>query len=247
MSRPVAIVPAAGSGVRMGGGEPKQFREIGGVPILLRTLTALRDAEVFERIIVAVSDDERARVEAWVREIPGLVCVTGGEERFHSVKNGLDAVDGEGEGVPGVIPTVPGTGSPGSDDERVVLVHDGVRPFVTAREIVEVVAAAERDGAAIVCSQPVETVKSLGEGGGIVETLDRERVRLAQTPQAFQTGLFHEAYMRAESETYVGTDEASLVERLGYVVSVVEADRWNIKITTPEDFELAEWILKERR
>lgn len=242
MNRPVAIVPAAGSGRRMGGGEPKQFREVGGVPILLRTLCALRDANVFERILVAVSDEERERVECWKSEVPALTCVAGGEERFHSVKNGLDAVSGPGGAAVGV-----GGESSGNGDDRVVLVHDGVRPFVTSREIIEVVRAAERDGAAIVCSKPVETVKSLDEGGGIVETLDRDGVRLAQTPQAFRISLFQEAYMRAESEDYVGTDEASLVERLGYVVSVVEADRWNIKITTPEDFELAEWILKERR
>ncbi len=246
MNRPVAIVPAAGSGRRMGGGEPKQFREVGGVPILLRTLSALRDANVFEHIIVAVSDEERARVEGWSPGIPELVCVAGGEERFHSVKSGLDAVSELGDGV-GDDAGDAGTSVAGIGSHRVVLVHDGVRPFVTAREIIEVVRAAERDGAAIVCSRPVETVKSLGEGGGIVETLDRDRVRLAQTPQAFQIGLFREAYMRAEGENFVGTDEASLVERLGYVVSVIEADRWNIKITTPEDFELAEWILKERR
>jgi 2-C-methyl-D-erythritol 4-phosphate cytidylyltransferase len=124
------------------------------------------------------------------------------------------------------------------------VIHDAVRPFVTQREIRETIEAARDAGAAIVATSPVETVKEV-DGIHISGTLDRNRIRLAQTPQAFRADLLRRAYAAAAEEGFVGTDEASLVERIGVKVVVVEADRRNRKITTPDDLKLAEFLASE--
>jgi 2-C-methyl-D-erythritol 4-phosphate cytidylyltransferase len=217
----VAVVPAAGAGVRLGGARPKQFLEIGGESILGRTLRRLATAPSVDALVVAASAAEIALVSDMVDglELPGCV-VEGGEERFHSVLRGLEAVP---------------------DCAEVVLVHDGVRPFVTEREIEQCVEGARRSGAAIAATAPVETVKEIEEDR-VTATLDRRRIRLAQTPQAFRLDLFRRAYAAALEQGYTGTDEASLVERLGERIVIVEADRNNRKITTAVDLALAECL-----
>ncbi|MFH1279550.1 MAG: 2-C-methyl-D-erythritol 4-phosphate cytidylyltransferase [Candidatus Eisenbacteria bacterium] len=222
----VAVVPAAGAGVRLGGPVPKPYREVGGRPILARTLEALASAPSVEGIVVAVGAGELGRARslapplaAWIR------VVRGGEERFDSVRLGLEAVPEETE---------------------IVVVHDGARPFVTVREIEETVAAARETGAALAVTAPVETVKRV-DGGLVTATLDRERIRLAQTPQAFRTSLLREAYRRAMEDGVKTTDEAALVERIGAPIGWIEADRWNVKITVEDDLRLAEWIAEERK
>ncbi|MCP5118571.1 MAG: NTP transferase domain-containing protein, partial [bacterium] len=171
--RVVAIVPAAGAGVRLGASEPKQFLMLGGDTILGRTLKRLAGAPSVDALIVAVAAKELRRVSDMVDglELPGCV-VEGGEERFHSVCRGL-----------GKVP----------ESAEVVLVHDGVRPFVTEREIEETIAKARETGAAIAATRPVETVKEV-EGTSITGTIDRRKIRLAQTPQAFRFDLFKRAY-----------------------------------------------------
>ena len=220
----MAIVPAAGAGVRLKSCEPKQFLEIEGESILSRTLKSLAVAPSVDALIVAVAAEELRRVSDMVDglEMPGCV-VEGGKERFDSVYQGL-----------GMVP----------ESTEVVVVHDGVRPFVTEREIEETIAAARKTGAAIVATTPVETVKEI-DGLYISGTLDRRKIRLAQTPQAFRLDLFQRAYAAAFDQGYRGTDEASLVERVGVKVTIVEGDRNNRKITTPDDLKLARYLASE--
>lgn len=217
----VAVVPAAGSGVRLGGDRPKQFLAVGGESILGRTLRRLAGAPSVDALVVAAAATEIGLVSDMVDglELPGCV-VEGGRERFHSVLRGLDAVP---------------------DCAEVVVVHDGVRPFVTEREIEECVSAARCSGAAIAATAPVETVKQVEEGL-IAATLDRRLIRLAQTPQAFRLDLFRRACAAALEGGYTGTDEASLVEKLGEKIVIVDADRNNRKITTADDLALGEFL-----
>lgn len=222
----IAVVPSAGAGARLGGPVAKPYRDLGGRPILARTLEALAAAPSIGGLIVAVdaAEIERARAlmpasVAWAR------VVAGGEERFDSVRLGLEEVP---------------------DETEIVVVHDGARPLVTVREIEETIALARKFGAALAVSAPVETVKRV-DGDVVTATLDRDRVRLAQTPQAFRAEILREGYRRAVEDGIKTTDEAAIVERAGAKIGCVEADRWNRKITVEEDLRLAEWVLEERR
>ncbi|MBN1825189.1 MAG: 2-C-methyl-D-erythritol 4-phosphate cytidylyltransferase [Candidatus Eisenbacteria bacterium] len=222
----VAVVPAAGAGRRFGAGAPKSFRELAGRTILARTLDALAAAPSIGGLVVAAPPDRLDEVRRLVPDgAPLLAVVAGGEERFDSVRNALAAVP---EGT------------------AIVVVHDAARPLVTARETEEAIEAARRYGAALTVSAPVETVKRI-DGDRVTATLDRDLIRLAQTPQAFRADLLRRAFRTAEEDGVKGTDEASLVERLGEPVVPVEADRWNRKITVEEDLRLAEWVLREVR
>jgi len=236
------IIPAAGLGTRMAaapsamGKKPaatKQFAELGGTPILMHTLQKFASSPRSFEIYVALRPIEmegfRARLE---KEATGTVqqrvrVVEGGEHRQQSVANALSAIS--------------------AAPEDIVLVHDAVRPFVTDGIIDEVVAAAEKHGAAIAGVPAVDTVKQVertAEGALITATLPRERVVLAQTPQAFRYHVLKKAFDEATADGFTGTDEASLVERSGHEVAVVMGSPRNIKITTPADLELAEFYLK---
>ena len=212
----VAIVPAAGSGSRMGRSSPKQFLRVGGVPVLVRTLAALAGSRVIGGIVVVAPPAavERARRLLARHRVPRvLAVVAGGRERQESVWLGLQAV--------------PVTAN-------LVVVHDGVRPFITGRLVRDVVVAAERFGAAS-CGLPVgETVKRAREGF-VEATLDRDGLWLVQTPQAFRRTLLGEAHEKARRDGFLGTDDAVLVERLGAPVRMVRGLAENLKITTPED------------
>ena len=222
-----AIIAAAGIGRRMGGGVPKQYLEIGGRPIICHTLDRFREARGIDELVIVV---EPGREEAFRTEIlerygyPKAWHVTGGGAvRQESVANGLALV---------------------SPDCDVVLIHDGVRPFVTAEAIEEAAEIAARDGACIVAHPVKETIKRAGSDGFVRETVDRECLWGAQTPQGFVREVFAAAMAKAKRESFVGTDEASLVERAGVRVTIVEGDARNIKITTPADLAHAEAILK---
>lgn len=222
----IAVVPAAGAGTRLGGAVPKPFREIGGKPIVLRTLEALAAAPSIEGIVLVLAPGaEGSAAEFALPGFPWFRTAPGGARRFDSVASGLRAVPHE---------------------TTIVVVHDGARPFVTVREVEETIALARSEGAAIAVTSPVETVKRV-DGDFVTATLDRERIRLAQTPQAFRARLLREAYDRALAEGWAATDESAIVERAGIRVAVVPADRWNVKITAAEDLPLAEWIAKEVR
>jgi 2-C-methyl-D-erythritol 4-phosphate cytidylyltransferase len=237
------IVPAAGLGTRMGSpsatktkkrAPSKQFKELGGIPILIHTLRKfVACPEVYE-IIVALRKNEiagfRAQLEKQYPEILNkrLQIVEGGEHRQDSAASALAAVTADGDDIE--------------------LVHDGVRPFVTPEIIAEVIAAARKHGAAIAGMPAVDTVKQVertAEGALIKATIPRASLVMAQTPQGFRYDILKKAFDEAAADGFLGTDEASLIERAGHPVAVVMGSPRNLKITTPADMELAEFYLKE--
>ena len=236
------IIPAAGLGTRMappatGKGKKavpsKQFTELGGAPILMHTLRKFAGCTEVAEILVALRQDEidhfRERLEKDGKDILAkpVRLVEGGEHRQQSVAHALAAIRAE--------------------DDDIVLVHDAVRPFVTQEIIHEVIAAAKKHGAAIAGMPAQDTIKQVertADGALITATLPRERVVMAQTPQGFRHGLLKKVFDEAEADGFMGTDEASLVERSGHEVAVVMGSPKNIKITTPADLELAEFFLK---
>ncbi len=235
MSRIAAILPAAGLGTRMGAETPKQFLELDGVPLVLLSLRRIASCPLVTDILIATRADEVPRLEARIREerIPQPVrVVRGGDTRQESVAQALREVPNETE---------------------IVLVHDAVRPFVTREQIERVIAEARRCHAAILGIPAMDTVKevkraSLPEDVALITaTIPRERVVLAQTPQAFTTKLLKEAFARAEADGISASDEAGLVERLGHDVHVVLGSERNIKITRPADMELARFYLEQER
>lgn len=233
------IIPAAGLGTRMAsapsGKKPaasKQFAELVGTPIVIHTLRKFAASSEVKEIWVALRASEmegfRKLLENEGKDLRSkkIQVVEGGEHRQHSVANAIVAI----------------TALP--DD--IVLVHDAVRPFVTEEIIRDVIRAAQKYGAAIAGVPAVDTVKQVertAEGALITATVPRERVVMAQTPQGFRYEVIKKAFDEATADGFLGTDEASLVERSGHEVAVVMGSPRNIKITTPADLELAEFYL----
>lgn len=222
------ILPAAGLGTRMG--ERKQFLLLDGAPILVHTLRKFAAAPQVSEIVVAVRRENQDAVAGMIAQLGSAAkpirMVEGGETRQKSVENALATLD------------------PSID---LVAVHDAVRPFVSLDVIAKVVEEAARTGAAIVGIVPVDTVKQV-HLHSIRATIPREKLVLAQTPQVFRRTLLQDAYALAAKDSFTGTDEASLVERLDTVeVSVVQGSDRNIKITKPGDLALAELFLREER
>ncbi|MDE3188276.1 MAG: 2-C-methyl-D-erythritol 4-phosphate cytidylyltransferase [Acidobacteriota bacterium] len=226
------ILPAAGLGTRMAGPQPKQFLALDGVPILIHSLRAFASVEQVTGIYVAVRKPEMERVEAQVAEygFAGRVrVVEGGDSRQESVAHALAALPAE------------------PDD--IVLVHDAVRPLIDAATIERTIEAVKEHGAAIVGLPAVDTIKQVERAAHcslITATIPREFVVLAQTPQGFRYSLLQGAFAEATQDGFVGTDEASVVERAGHPVAVVPGSQVNLKITQPGDLELAEFYLRQR-
>lgn len=228
-SRPgcAALVVAAGSSQRMGGVN-KLFQPLDGVPVLVRTLTALERARRVDEIIVAAREEDLLEISRLCREYGISKCVRvvrGGETRVHSALQAALAA---------------------SPDMEFLAVQDGARPLATPELIDQVIAAAVRCGAAAPAVAVKDTVKAVREDGGVTETLDRGRLRAVQTPQVFDAGLLKAALQSALERGSPVTDDASAVEELGKVVFLVEGDEENLKITTPMDLILAEAIVKAR-
>ncbi|AAR36758.1 2-C-methyl-D-erythritol 4-phosphate cytidylyltransferase [Geobacter sulfurreducens] len=225
-----ALVPAAGMGKRMGASINKQYLILAGRPILAHTLSVFEGASFVDGIFVITPEDEIPFCRDHVVERYGFTkvrgIVAGGAERQHSVLNGLRAMEG----------TVA--------DDDVILIHDGVRPFVSTDVLARATAVAREDDGALVAVPAKDTVKTV-EDGIITGTPPRETLWLAQTPQAFRYAVIRAAHEIADAERFLGTDDAMLVERLGRSVRIVVGDYRNIKITTPEDMVLAEAFLKE--
>ncbi len=220
------VIPAAGSGKRFGGDLPKQYIVLAGIPVLARTLMAFEQAACVQAIVVAAHPDYAAQVQNMAEQygISKLcACVPGGTERQHSIVNALAV-----EAVRAC---------------DIVLVHDAVRPFVDEVLINAVVAAARTFGAAIPGLVPKDTIKEVDAANSIVCTHHRAMLRAVQTPQGFRRELLDTAYQRAGAEEFLGTDDASVVERAGHTVHVVDGREENIKITTPVDMKLAELLL----
>src|ERR1035441_900706 len=236
------IIPAAGLGTRMAPPSTakakkrvptKQFKELGGIPILVHTLRRFVGTPAVYEIVVALRKSEiagfRTQIEKQFPEVlhKRLQIVEGGEHRQDSVANALAKV--------------------AADPEDIVLVHDAVRPFVTPEIILHVIEAAEKHHAAIAGWPAVDTVKQVertAQGAVIKETIPRASVVMAQTPQGFRYDILKKGFDDAAADGFLGTDEASLIERAGLPVAVVMGSPKNIKITTPADMELAEFYLK---
>ncbi len=222
-----AIIVAGGQGTRFAGKRAKQYLPLAGRPVLSHTLSVFAACEVIDRLVLVVpaGDDAYCRENVWPQVVPTreIVLVTGGEQRQNSVLNGLRAVSGK------------------EDDS--VLIHDGVRPFVPRRLIHECLAGLEKADGCIAAVAAVDTLKTVGRNNIICDTLDRESVWLAQTPQAFRYGVIRRAHEAAVEKGRQATDDASLLEWQGHRVAVARGTARNIKITTPDDMALAEALL----
>lgn len=224
------LIPAAGMGRRMEARVNKQFLELAGKPILAHTLERFDRHPLIEHIYPILPTDETDYCRTQIIEKFAFSkvrrLVPGGAERQDSVRNGLRALKEDGLDQP----------------ERIVLVHDGARPLFNAALLPELIATIAEQGACIVAAPAKDTIKEV-DGGLIRATPERQRLWQAQTPQGFRYALFVEAFRRADEVGFLGTDDASLVERLGRPVAVLAGDYRNIKVTTPEDLIIATALL----
>jgi 2-C-methyl-D-erythritol 4-phosphate cytidylyltransferase len=223
----VAIIPAGGLGKRMGSDLFKQYLVLDDVPVLVHTLSKFERASIIDDVILVVPEDyveysRRAIIEKYGLSKVGSV-LAGGKERQDSVKRGLDRVN---------------------DNTDIVVIHDGVRPLVS-EELISVSVTAALEYSAVALGVPVtDTVKSVDSGGFIERTVDRKSLWSAQTPQTFRRTVIKKAYEKAYDDNFYGTDDASLVERIGINVRMIMGSYDNIKITTPEDLVVGEEIIK---
>ena len=235
MSRIAAILPAAGMGTRMGAETPKQFLELNGTPIVILSLRRIASCPLVTDLIVATRADEVQRLEERIAK-----------EKFKQPVRVVKGGDSRQDSVAAALREVP-------SDTEIVLVHDAVRPFVTVEQITRVIEEARRCQAAILGIPAMDTVKevkraSLPEDVALITgTIPRERLVMAQTPQAFATMLLKEAFARAQADGVSASDEAGLVERLGHDVHVVLGSERNMKITKPADMELARFYLEREK
>ena len=223
----VAIVVAAGKGTRLGGDRPKQFLELGGVPIIIHTLRQFERSHQIDEIIAVLPPEETANFLSFAQDF-GLKkvwrAVAGGATRAQSVLRGLRTIS----------------------EAEIVAVHDGVRPFVTPDEIDATVLAARANGAAILTASVADTIKEI-ENDQVMRTLLRANLRRALTPQCFRYDILKRAYNQlneVESSGMELTDDSMLVERLGVEIVAIAGSARNIKITSVEDLAIAEVLLK---
>ncbi len=224
-----ALIVAAGEGKRIGGAVPKPFLPIGDRPMILHTLRRFGESRTVRKVVLLTSKKEISRCQELVRsdsQLRGLECIIrpGGLRRQDSVSQGLTQLDADCE---------------------VVIIHDGVRPFVSSRLIDRCVENAFKEGAVIVGVPVRDTIKVISADRLVRETPPRGSLWEIQTPQVFRTEIIREAYRQAVLEGTEATDDAMLVERLGKNVTLLEGQTTNIKITVPEDFLFAETLLRE--
>ena len=224
----IAIIPAAGAGVRMQTDRPKQFLDLNGSPVLVRTLEVFQTCPVIDSIVLVTPEQDVEYTRKEIVDKYGLTkvekVVAGGERRQDSVRLGLEAWEGH---------------------NGLILIHDGVRPLVTADLIVRAIGAAKENRAVITAMPAKETVKEVDENALVVKTYDRQKVWLVQTPQVFQYEDILMAHQRAIREDWEEvTDDALLMEKVGIPVKVIEGSEDNIKVTTPRDMELARFLIR---
>jgi 2-C-methyl-D-erythritol 4-phosphate cytidylyltransferase len=223
-----AIIVAAGSGTRFGGARPKQFLEIAGKSLLIHTIEKFENCAAIDEIIVVLSANETENFQSASKKFNLKKLkkqVAGGRTRAESVFKGLQAVD--------------------RDSAEIVAVHDGARPFVLGEEITATIEKARETGAACLVAPVTDTIKQVADGK-IVRTIERTKLRRALTPQAFRFEILQKAFENADLSE-AATDECFLVERLGQEIAIVEGSAKNIKITTREDWELAEIFLNKSK
>jgi 2-C-methyl-D-erythritol 4-phosphate cytidylyltransferase len=212
----------------MQGQQRKQYLSVGGIPILARTLAIFDRCDRIKQIILVIPRDDLSFCQKNIVEPAGLtrkiITVPGGTHRQESVFNGLQEVD---------------------PDCSIVVIHDGVRPFLKHEQLIECIDGARETGACILGVPAYETLKQADASDHILRTMKRDDVWLAQTPQAFRHDLIRKAHDRARAEGYSATDDACLVERIGAAVKILKGSRGNIKITIQEDLEMAGWLLQK--
>jgi 2-C-methyl-D-erythritol 4-phosphate cytidylyltransferase len=222
-----AIIVAAGQGIRMSNTVRKQYIALDGIPILSRTLGVFDRCDLIDQIIMAVPKDDidycRNEIIPAANMKTEAILVAGGKRRQDSVYNSLKNIE---------------------TDDSIVLIHDGVRPFVNPEHLVACIKGAQKHGACILGIPAFDTIKHVNAKNEIVGTEKRDSIWLAQTPQAFQLELIKKAHEIAIQEGFTGTDDASLVERLGGIVKIIPGSRNNIKITNQEDLKLAQALLQ---
>jgi 2-C-methyl-D-erythritol 4-phosphate cytidylyltransferase len=221
------ILPAAGQGKRMGAGKNKLLLELNGIPVLIHTLMVFERDDACKGIILAINRQDEGEFQALfkryhIKKVINLV--TGGTERQFSIFNALKTVMSDG----------------------MILVHDAARPLIQIEQIHRLVKRAEETGAAIIGVPAKDTMKTVKDGL-VAATVERSSLWAVQTPQAFRISLLREAYEKADRDGFLGTDDASLVERLNHPIAMVEGGYENIKLTTPEDLYIAEAILEKRK
>jgi len=218
-----AIIPAAGLGIRMGSNVPKQFLLLDGKPILHHTLSIFGQCSIVDEIVLVVPEKEIKNTQQQIQDSHPKVTkvIVGGIQRQDSVGNGLRSLNSETD---------------------IVVVHDGVRPFVSPDLIRETVEAARDFGAAITAIPVSDTIKKVNAEGWVEHTVDRGGLWRVQTPQTFQVSLLKEAFEKAQADDYYGTDESALIEHLGKEVKIIPGSEFNIKITRSEDLILGERI-----
>lgn len=227
LTKATLIIPAAGSGSRLDSDIPKPYLEISGRTILEHTLRKFLGLDILSQVIVATSQNYISKAEAILEDVisDNFSCsyrvIEGGAERQHSIFNTLEYVD----------------------HDNLVIVHDAVRPFVKAEHIKSCCEAALETGASVLGVPAKDTIKQIDDGRIITDTPSRKYLWQAQTPQVFKKVILQEAYQKAFEDNFIGTDDASLVERLNYPVKMVEGDRSNFKITYPLDLKLAKLLL----
>ena len=225
-NRVAALIVAAGQGTRMGTQARKQYMMLRNRPVLAHTLLTFEKCNAVEEtfLVVPRGDDPYCKKEIIepLRPIKPIHLISGGVTRQESVYNGLKAID---------------------ESIGIVVIHDGVRPLVTIDQITQCVKVAKKYGGCILAVPASDTLKTVDKHDRVILTMNRQMVRMSQTPQAFHYDIIMGAHKASQKEAYVGTDDAELVERFGKVVKVIPGDPCNIKITTPEDLKIAEALL----
>ena len=221
-----AIIVAAGKGLRMNDPTRKQYLDLGGRPILAHSVIIFDRCEIIDKIFLVLPKEDieycRQNIVPSMELKNGLNLVSGGEQRQNSVYNGLQAID---------------------KNTDTVVIHDGARPFIQPHELESCILGARKFDACILGLRAGDTVKHVGKSGFIEKTLERDRIWLAQTPQAFKYELIMRAHQIARRDGYIGSDDASLVERLGKDVRIINGSKNNMKITVREDLVMARAML----
>ncbi len=224
----VAIIPAGGSGRRMQENQSKQYLLLDGVPVLVHTLRIFQGSQKIDEIFLIVPEDDIEFARQSIVEKYGISKVSrilpGGRERQDSVRNGINAL---------------------VSDHDIVVIHDGVRPFVSEELVHSAIIEASKEDAVTVGVPVKDTVKSVDDHAWVRETHNRGSLWLTQTPQVFKRDVIKKAYEVAYEDNYYGTDDASLVERIGINVKMIRGSYDNIKITTKDDIILAEGLIKK--
>ncbi len=226
----IAIVLASGIGKRMGAGKNKTLLRLGGKPLIYYALKNFQDSKLIDKIVLVVKEGEEEIfsniiVKYKIKKIASIIC--GGKERQDSGYNGVYFIKNN------LRP----------DKDVIVLFHNGANPFVNQNEIQEVIGSAAKFGAAVVAHKTKDTIRKVGKDNLSLGVVDRENLWNMQTPQAIKFPLALKAFSQARKDNFLGTDDVSLVERLGKKVKIIEASANNFKITTPLDLKLARIIL----